>query len=134
MSDSRCSGIPILASPAAGAELVDWPLLCRVLSSFWSAIGEGRAPPALLPPETPPTVLTVGAATAGAAPPFRATSGAGLFGALLSKNLLQSAVIVCRNCFHDSVAAFVPCRRLAPRGTNEHALQPVLHRASQCVI
>ena len=65
---------------AAGAELVDCPLLCYVLTSLSVSIGEGQTPPEM-PLGAPPSGLT--GAAAGAA-----FCGAGLLGAFLSKNVL----------------------------------------------
>ena len=107
---------------AAGAELVDCPLLCYVLTSLSVSIGEGQTPPEM-PLGAPPSGLT--GAAAGAA-----FCGAGLLGAFLSKNVLTllsssastASMII---CLHSSL-----CRTpdSAPPDTNEHALQPSVVR------
>ena len=68
---------------ATGAELLDRPLWCCVITSLPASIGEGRAP----------RELQLGAAIAGAAPPLPAISGAGLLGAFLGAFLFKNAFL-----------------------------------------
>ena len=117
---------------AAGAELLDRPLLCCVPSSLSASIGDGRGPPELFlgPPPTSFTGAAAGAAAAFAAPPPPAISGAGLLGALLSKNVL---ILPSSSAATDSMILCLPSSWLLCTQTDTLCNQ-ALHRASQYLI